>query len=138
KILDDQRFGRDASGARDAQRARNRFGDDVWIRDRTKSYEPRPIGETRQHFRRDLLGEPRLANPSYSGERDQTGAQDHLGQLSDLAFATHEARELDRKVRVDLERSEPRKLRRKCRVHQLVHAHRLREVAQSMLTEVEE
>jgi hypothetical protein len=86
----------------------------------------------------DLEGEARLADTADAREGDDASVADLGRELLELAFPPDEGRELHGQVRVASERVQAWEVARQRRVRELVHAHRVRQVAQPMFPEVDE
>src|SRR6202011_4645200 len=103
---------------------------------RRERNEPRAVAESLDHIGCDLQREPRLSDASRSDDRDQTPLGQRVAELSQLAFATDEARDLKRQVvRSRIHRSQRGKVRAQAGRDDLKCRLRLAEVLEAMRSE---
>ena len=123
------------------ERRRDARGDELWIRERCQLDEPHARAGPVEERRSGLQGEPGLAHSARAGDRHDAGTVQQSAQLPELTLASHERRDLCRQVvgeaRV-LERTQGSELLDQPRCAHLEQSQRLGEVAEPVLTEVEQ
>jgi hypothetical protein len=122
---------------RNAEHRCDDLGHEPRIRGGCKLDEPDAVGIVVDDAGSDLQRQPRFAEAAGSDERDQARSREQRLDLGRLALATDERRDLlGQVVRRRLQRSQRRKRLAQRRVDDLVHALRMRKIAQPYEAEV--
>ena len=136
----DQRFLQTEARVRlHAEHSGDGVDDVVGVAHRRKLTQPRSVAKAWKHLCRNLEREPRLADATHARERHHPRSFERLADPLELALVPHERARSHRKVsgkRVD--RPQPREVAWEIRVHYLEQQLRTAEVAQPMLTQLDE
>ena len=113
--------------------------DESGVEHRAEVDEPGAVGEAGDRVGRDLQCQARLADAPDAGERDHRGVVERGANLGQVIVSTDERAALHGQVpRVCVEGPQRRELGREIRMRQLHDALGPPEIAQAMLTEVDE